>query len=141
MNGLVVLLVPIALLMVVNATDSSVPVRPSGWPLVRLIIENLIAYTTVVGPLAMLAAWRTWVHAQRRLDGFDPAWQGIAEAGACGFGIAGAFILPGIMMRRADATPYIIVYGGGALLVGLGCGLVLRMTALWVLRHAALTFE
>jgi hypothetical protein len=83
----------------------------------------------------------TWVHARRRLGGCDPAWQGSAEAGACGVGIAIVFLLPGIMMRPADATPYIVVYCGGALLVGLSCGLVLRMTALWVLRHAESTFE
>lgn len=140
-NALLVLLVPAVIMAVASGTDASVTVRPSEWSRVLLVIEDLIAFATIVGPFAMFAGWRTWVHARRRLGGCDPAWQGSAEAGACGVGIAIVFLLPGLMMRPADATPYIVVYCGGALLVGLGCGLVLRMTALWVLRHAESTFE
>ncbi len=43
-------------------------------------------------------------------------------------------LLPGIVTRPREAAPYIIVYGGAALVVGLAVGVLLRMTALAILR-------
>jgi hypothetical protein len=43
----------------------------------------------------------------------------------------------GIMTRPAEAPPYIIVYGGAALILGLAIGLILRMTAILTLKRTS----
>ena len=43
-------------------------------------------------------------------------------------------LAPGMVTRPADVGHYVIVYGGGELYLGLALGLVLRTTAVIVLR-------
>ena len=88
----------------------------------------------LISPLALLVGWRTWVHAQRYREGRGTGWQGVIEAGAVGAGIALWILAAPIVMHPAQAPPYVIFYGGAALILGLLIGLVLRMTAILVLR-------
>ena len=59
---------------------------------------------------------------------------GVAEAGASGLILALLYLAPGIVTRPAEAPPYVIAYGGGALLLGVAVGLFLRTTAILVLK-------
>jgi hypothetical protein len=59
---------------------------------------------------------------------------GVGEAGACGLVLGVMYLAPGIVTRPAEAPPYVMVYGGASLLLGLLMGLVLRGTAILVLR-------
>jgi hypothetical protein len=58
----------------------------------------------------------------------------VLEAGACGFVLALVYFAPGILTRPRDAPPYVIFYGGIALVLGLIVGLLLRTAAILVLR-------
>jgi hypothetical protein len=138
-NGLIVLVLPFAVAAVGSSMgfgrmENSVTVHPPGWSGLLAAIQGLIAVGMVLLPFAVLAAWRTWVHARRWRDRGDRGWQGVAEAGACGVGAALLVLLPGIVTRPMDAAPYVTVYGGAALVVGLVVGLLLRMAALVVLK-------
>ena len=44
------------------------------------------------------------------------------------------YLAPGIVRRPAEAPPYVIAYGGAALLLGVVVGLFLRTTAILVLK-------
>ena len=44
------------------------------------------------------------------------------------------YLAPGIVTRPAEAPPYVIAYGGAALLLGVVVGLFLRTTAILVLK-------
>ena len=59
---------------------------------------------------------------------------GVAEAGACGLILALLYLAPGIVTRPAEAPQYVIAYGGAALLLGVVVGLLLRTTAILVLK-------
>ena len=85
-------------------------------------------------PFATLAGWRTWVYATRWQEQRRGSWLAVAEAGGWGLAVALFILAPGIVTRPMDAPPYLIAYGGFALLVGLVLGLVLRTAALIVLR-------
>jgi hypothetical protein len=98
---------------------------------VASVVNGVIVLLLPVGLAA--AAWRTWVHARRYVAEEASGWLGVAEAGAVGFSIALLILSPGILTRPAQAPPYIIVYGGIALLVGLALGVILRTTAILVL--------
>ena len=52
----------------------------------------------------------------------------VLEGGLVGFAVALWVLLPGIVTRPLDAPPYLIAYGGFAVVVGVICGLVLRTT-------------
>ena len=136
-NGLIVLLLPIVLLVVGSYvqphSDTSVTVRAPGSssrPPYLFLMEAALWWF----PFAALAAWRTRVHAKRWRERQVGSWRGVAEAGACGFAVALAVLARGIVTRPTEAAPYVIAYGGFALVVGLVIGLLLRMTALLVLR-------
>jgi hypothetical protein len=138
-NGLIVLLLPSAIVAVgsslgLGRSQYSVTVRPPGWSGFLAAIQELIGLGKTMIPFAALAAWRTWVHARRWRARGDRGWQGVAEAGACGFGPVLLLLLPGIVTRPREAAPYIIVYGGAALVVGLAVGVLLRVTALAILK-------
>jgi hypothetical protein len=80
----------------------------------------------------VLAGWRTYVHATRARRGQGRGWQGVAEAGALGFVVALVVLAGGIATRPAEALPYVVFYGGAALMLGLGAGFVLWITAMIV---------
>ena len=86
----------------------------------------------VLLPFAAIAAWRTWVHAKRWPR--ERGWQGVAEAGLCGFGTALLYLAPGIVTRPTEAPGFVLVYGGAALILGLLVGLFLRTAAVLLLR-------
>ncbi len=138
-NGLIVLLLPLVVAAVgscigTGRMQNSVTVHPPGWSAFLAGLQALIAVDRVLLPFAALAAWRTWVHAKRWRDRGDRGWQGVAEAGVCGAGTAVLVLMPGIVTRPMDAAPYIAVYGGAALIVGLVVGLFLRTAAGVVLK-------
>jgi hypothetical protein len=91
-------------------------------------------FLVLISPLALLAGWRTWVHARRYREGSGTGWQGVIEAGAVGVAIAFWILAGPIAMHPVQAPPYVMFYGGAALILGLIIGLVLRMTAILVLK-------
>ena len=138
-NGLLVMLLPLAVLVAgsdINldnfdgSVTSDVPGTPRMWATILILIPTSLA----LFPFALLAGWRTWVYAKRWCDQQDRGWRAVAEAGACGLIPALLYLAPGIVMRPAEAPPYVIAYGGGALLLGVVVGLFLRMTAILVLK-------
>jgi hypothetical protein len=82
----------------------------------------------------VFTGWRTWVYARRWRERQDQGWRAVAEAGACGLLLALVYLARGILTRPAEAPPYVIAYGGAALLLGVLVGLFLRATAILVLR-------
>lgn len=138
-NGLLVVLLPLVVLAVgpgvnLDSYDASVTARDPGPPRIVRMIPILIRVALVLFPFALLAGWRTWVHARRWCDGKDRGWRAVAEAGACGLILALLYLAPGIVTRPTDAPPYVIAYGGAALLLGVLVGLFLRTTAILVLK-------
>jgi hypothetical protein len=137
-NGVIVLLLPVGLAVAAwmdlgRTHDGQTTVIASPTMHVLSNLTELAALVTVFLPLALVAAWRTWVHARRYVAEEAAGWQGVAEAGAVGFSIALLILSPGILTRPTEAPPYIIAYGGIALLVGLALGVILRTTAILVL--------
>jgi hypothetical protein len=112
----------------------------------------IAGYILGLAPFAMAAAWRTFVHARRRLETGSRGGQGILEGAACGFVAAVLVLLPGIVSTPTHATapifvqtfvvvPYVLAYGGLAAVLGLAVGAVLWISATLTLRlyarHAA----
>jgi hypothetical protein len=133
-NGALVFLVPVALAAYASSVDTAV--RPEGWPQTRAWLAGLVGAGAVASPFVMVAAWRTWVHARRLRQGLGTGWSGVLEAGALGLALALLVLAPGIVFRPLEAPPYVVAYGGGAVVVGLTIGLVLRGAALIALRFA-----
>lgn len=138
-NAAIVILLPVILLaagsMVLNPdTNTSVTVRPPGGPVIGQSSWLLAQFALGTLPFATLAGWRTWVYATRWQEQRRGSWLAVAEAGGWGLPVALVILAPGIVTRPMDAPPYLIAYGGFALLVGLVLGLVLRTAALIVLR-------
>jgi hypothetical protein len=136
-NGLIVLLLPLLFILAASVfsfdSNTSVTVRPPGvWPILG-VISAAFEMSAIMLPFAMLAGWRTWIHASRD-DRQSSGWRGVLEAGACGVIVALAVLAPGIVTRPLEAPPYVIAYGGAALIVGVVVGLILRATALLVLK-------
>jgi hypothetical protein len=142
-NAALTLVLPAVLLLTlfvvhrVSVTDSntSVTVHPER-SFFSLTSEFLSAWRALTGPfvpLALIAGWRTRVHARRYRDGRGTGWQGVVEAGLLAFMVALLVLSRGIATRPIDALPYVIMYGGAAALLGLVFGLVLRTTARAVL--------
>jgi hypothetical protein len=141
-NALVVLLVPLGFLRfgylifggVSNNSTTVRAVDPTG-ETGRLALLMFGQIALVLLPFAMLAGWRTWHHAMAMRDQRGRGWLGVGEAGACGLIVALGVLAPGILVNGALAgAPYVAVYGTAALILGLLAGLILRTTALIVLR-------
>jgi hypothetical protein len=139
-NGSIVLVVPLAFLVFGSCVfDSesqySVTVRATDPAPMSKAVERLLMLGpvgVVLLPFAAIAAWRTWILAKRWPQ--ERGWQGVAEAGLCGVGTALLYLAPGIVTRPMEAPGFVLVYGGAALIVGLVVGLILRATAVAVLR-------
>lgn len=86
----------------------------------------------VVAPFALVAAWRTWVHARRRLAGEGPGWKGVAEAGGLGLVTGAFYLLPAL--RNPSALPVVTAYLLVATVLGLAIGAVLAVVSITVLR-------
>lgn len=139
-NALVVLLGPVLLLVAGNmlpehVSNTGATVRASGGPRTGEVLGLLAGVAWGFAPPALLAGWRTLVLARRWLVAGRGDWRGVAEAGAAGFGIALLGLARGILTRPTEALPYVIAYGGIALIIGLLVGLLLRAVALFVLRR------
>jgi hypothetical protein len=134
LNGLVVLLLPLSVMLagayLLNGdSDTSTTVRAYPRSVYSLVAP--LGWTALVlMPFAAGAGWRTWVHTKRWRDGRGTGWTGVTEAGATGLAVALIILAPGIATRPTEAPPYVIVYGGAALILGLLVGLLLRTTAL-----------
>lgn len=141
-NGLIVLLGPFIFLvggslLVPDHTDTSTTVRaPGASPFAAFVDLATTAAAMAPGlvPLALIASWRTRVHAKTWLAHEGSGWRGVLEAGGCGFLIALAVLMPGIIRTPLLALPYVIAYGGVAFLLGLALGFVLRGAAVLTLR-------
>ena len=138
-NAAIVVLLPVILLaagsLVLNSdSNTSVTVRPPGAPVIGPVILLLAHVACSTLPFATLAGWRTWVYATRWQEQRRGSWLAVAEAGGWGLAVTLVILAPGIVTRPMDAPPYLIGYGGFAVLVGLVLGLVLRTAALIVLR-------
>jgi hypothetical protein len=138
-NGLLVVLVPLAFLVLgsyVFDRDSqySVTVRATDPAPLTAAIDGMLVLGQIglaLLPFAAVAAWRTWVHARRWPK--ERGWQGVADAGLCGLGFALLYLAPGILTHPREAPAYFVVYGGGAMILGLLVGLLLRTAAVVVL--------
>jgi hypothetical protein len=138
-NGLLVVLLPLAGLVAgisitVDNFDATVTASPPGYSRMGTMVPILVRMSLVLIPFALLAGWRTWVYARRWCDQQDPGWRAVAEAGACGLILALLYLAPGIVTRPDEAPAYVIAYGGGALLLGVVLGVVLRTAAVLVLK-------
>ena len=125
------------MLIVSMGVDSGDTARARVSSRLEYVLADLfdtIAYLMVFLPLAIVAGWRTWVHASRYREGRGRGWQGVAEAGGLGLILALGVLARGIVTRPAEAPPYVIFYGGVALILGVALGLILRVTALIVLK-------
>lgn len=132
---LVLLVLPVALTPEIS--DTSTTVRPEGAsPLTVVAVGAWLEMWRVLVPLALVASWRTFVHTKRWLTDDDRSWRAVLEAGACGFLYMLLHLGHGIVTQPSQAPPYVVVYGGLALIIGLIVGLVLRTTALLFLRFS-----
>lgn len=137
-NGFVFSLMPLAMMLVAGAlaqgSDTSTIVRPQGAaPVAVVIVSTWIEMWRTLLPLSLIAGWRTFVHARRRLKDDDHSWRGVLEAGLCGFLYVLVILARGIVTQPMQAAPFVIVYGGLGLILGLIVGLVLYATALLTL--------
>lgn len=137
-NALLVIVGPmiLALTLPVLFPSDSVTVRPADAPVIARTLRDLAQMGITLLPFAVLAGWRTRVHAIAWCERGDRGWRGVVEAGLGGFLIAVLVLLPATLRRPLDAPPYILAYGGLALIVGLVFGFVLRISALVVLQLA-----
>jgi hypothetical protein len=88
-------------------------------------------------PLAVFAAWRTWEHAKRFRRGQGRGWQGVAEAGAVGGFLPLVVLLFAFVRLPASVPARAIAAVGAWTVVGLALGLLLRLSAMLVLRLIA----
>src|SRR5262245_35119190 len=139
-NAAIILLLPGLLSLVLEILQSIYPSLASNTvharqvsPFMRAIETSVIAIF-VTGPLATVAAWRTWVHATR-WQMRRRTWWGVLEAGAVGALLVILMLLPGVLaaalvgagsLAGIGAFGFYAAIGG---LVGFGFGLVLQLTA------------
>jgi hypothetical protein len=88
----------------IGAKANEVTVHPPGWTPVIPIAVTAFQLGLVMLPFALLAAWRTWVHAKRWLEFGTSGWEGVGEAAACGLATLLVMLLPGIP-RAPDSSP------------------------------------
>lgn len=130
-NAALVLFLPFVL-RAANAPEPSVIVRPPGWMGTAAITRGFLAMAWPMLPLALLAGWRTWVHATRWMEG-RRTWRGIGEAGLCGFAIAAFAVSRGFVRQPAEALGYLAAYGPVGFAAGLAVGVMLQLIAMTIL--------
>jgi hypothetical protein len=137
-NFLLVLLSGAGLMMLPSSSNGAhVYADPFKAAVTSVLMGGLVA-----APLAALAFWRTWVHAQHFVAQGTTGWQGVLEAGALGFALTLPFVLPGVIARQFDPGPwgqpqafmlglaYVGGYGLIGFVPGLALGFLLRFSAL-----------
>lgn len=117
-----------------GVSDTNTTVYADGWTPLDPIMSTMFNFGVVMLPFAAVAAWRTWIHAKRRRVLGTGGWHGVGEAGACGLLPVLVVLAPGFFRDPALATPYVLTYGTFAALGGLAIGLLLRASALIVLK-------
>jgi hypothetical protein len=141
-NGLVMGLLPLTLMLLASLipenTNTSATVHGGRGPMAAALITWMAMWKTLL-PLALIAGWRTLVYARRWALRDNRVWRGVLEAGICGFLYLLLFLTPSIVKQPMKAPPYVVVYGGIAFFVGLAVGLILRLTALLVLKISGST--
>jgi hypothetical protein len=141
-NGCIVQLTPSGLAGIaaiggslgIGARSNSTTVYAPGWTPLAPIVATTSRLAFVLLPFALLAAWRTWVHANRRLEFGTTGWQGVVEAAALGLVTWFVMALPSILANPTPALAQVIVLSALASFLGLLVGLVLHATALITLR-------
>ncbi len=134
MNGLVVLCLPL-LAGALLAPHYDATVHPPGWSPVLSALRAFLRSTAPMLPLAAIAVWRTWAHAQRWQQGDRDA---VAVAEATGCGMATAWLLAMAALPAARSSPLAVLLGlfivspYGAV-AGACVGLLLFSTAVVVL--------
>ena len=146
-NFLLVLVIAVGLSIASSSSGTHVYSNPTKAAITAVLIPAMLA-----APFAMVAFWRTWVHAQRSLTRLTAGWQGVLEAAGLGFALTLPAVVPGVIVRQFDPGPwgqpqafllglaYIGFYGVMGMAVGLVVGFVLWFSATVVLRvHRRLT--
>jgi hypothetical protein len=139
-NAAVVYLLPVAFAGVIsllpNRSAGTTVTAPDPDYLIHLAnrLKLIVAYVSFMAPFAMVAAWRTFVHATRWLERGHVEWSGIVEAGATGLAGTLLVLLPGIVTHPRQAPGYVIAYGIPMIAIGLAIGVILHATALAVLK-------
>jgi hypothetical protein len=119
---------------VVNGLVVFVIVPALYWQMSSGLPSTAIVEAALVGsPFAALTAWRTSVHAMRRIERGDSGWRGVLEAGATGLLTALAYFAPMIAHGDLRIVAPLLVYSVLATTIGLLLGCVLRALALIVL--------
>lgn len=132
-NGLIVVFVPMALLLVSIRSNMNAPVRPPEFSGFFMDLSGVLMALVPLAPFGFVAAWRTLIHARAYLAGHGTGWRGVVEAGALGLFVPLAILFRPSLEQPSKAPPYLIAYGAGALVVGLTIGFILRFTALLTL--------
>ena len=141
-NFVLMLLIVGGLMMASSSPDGAyVYANPT-----KHIFQTAAIAALVAVPLGTVAAWRTWVHAQRYLTRPTTGWQGVFEAGALGFCLTLPFVLPGVVARQFNpghwgqpqalilGVAYVGAYGLLGLIPGLVLGFLLWLSAIAALR-------
>jgi len=135
-NGALILLVPAMAATYGDYTSDAVrPFPPSVLSSALRALPVILAFT----PIAMLVAWRSYVHARACRIRPRSAWRGPCEAAAIAGGLAllvMLFATAGTWRREPPVrvVEYIGFYVVATTLVGLMLGIILAITALIVLR-------
>jgi len=139
--GIVVLSLPAATAFLVwllapsvsNSSTTVVGVDPDRERAASQLLPLVSGYLTAVSPFAMVASWRTFVHAKRWLSDGATGGRAILEGAVCGFAGAVLVLLPAIVTRPREAPPYVLAYGGLAAVLGLVVAAIVWVTAACVL--------
>jgi hypothetical protein len=144
-NFLLILLIAGSLMMASRPSNGTHVYSHPTKAAFQAVATGVLVLMLVVAPLAAFVSWRTSVHAERMLTRQATGWQGVVEAGAVGFALTLPFVLPGVVARQFNpgewgqpqafilGLGYVGVYGLLGLVVGLGLGLLLWLSARVVL--------
>lgn len=143
-NAVLVFVLPVATVMILMAVKpgagtgaTAVGVDPDRAAALARKLRMMAGYLAFMSPFAMAAAWRTFVHARRWLDGTATGTRGILEGALCGFAGAVLVLLPGIATKPLQAPPFVIAYGGLSAIIGLAIGTILWLCATVTLKLVA----
>jgi hypothetical protein len=146
-NFLLILVIAVAAVMGTGPSGAHVYSNPT-----KAVFQAIALAVLVGAPFAVVASWRTWVHAERLLNRHTTGLKGVFEAAVLGFALTLPFVLPGIVVRQFNPGPwgqpqafflgigYVGVYGLLGLIVGFVAGLLLwaaARLALFVHRRVA----
>lgn len=147
-NALMVLFLPIivsavASLVPDNTHSGAVGYAPGSSPLIAAT-RGMILNVSLMAPFSAVAAWRTWVHATRWREG-ERSFQGVLEAGSCGFAAPAIPLILGVGPRLQTnpllALGNVLFYATFGFVIGLVVGIFLQLTAMIVLMVLELVTE